>query len=55
MVEFLENECNQALDNILKNVSTLEAVEMEQKLWKSIFKAYKTYESNIENVSVSCF
>lgn len=52
MVEVLEDECNQALDNILKNVSTLDAVEIEQKLWKSIFKAYKTYENKLENVSI---
>ncbi|KAH9507084.1 hypothetical protein DERF_011787 [Dermatophagoides farinae] len=46
MIENLENECNQALEDIRENIGTAEAVNIEQKLWKSIQKTHKSNSSN---------
>lgn len=45
MVEIIENECNQALEDIQENIGTMEAIIVEQKLWKSIQKTYKSNNS----------
>lgn len=45
MIENLENECNQALEDIRENIGTAEAVNIEQKLWKSIQKTHKSNSS----------
>ncbi|KAH9418521.1 hypothetical protein DERP_003846 [Dermatophagoides pteronyssinus] len=45
-METIESDCNKALEDIRENIGTANAIIIEQKLWPSIQKTYKSNNSN---------
>ena len=44
-METIESDCNKALEDIRENIGTANAIIIEQKLWPSIQKTYKSNNS----------